>query len=276
MFELPEYVHFAKQMNRAIAGKRIRKGALGNSPHKFVWYNQKPAAFERLTAGRTVGKAYARGRWLFLPLNPGYRLIFGECGGKILFHASLSEAPKKYHLLLVFDDGSALSAMTQMWGAMELYKAGDEEKRQYIRGMRLTPADPKFTRSYFFKLMKETIAGGKQSVKGLLTQNQLIPGLGNSIAQDILFAARLLPKRSLDTLGEREKEALYRAIRTIVKKVTAQGGRNDEYDLFGEPGGYRRMLDKNTAGKPCPQCGTRIQKIAYLGGSCYFCPTCQV
>ena len=54
------------------------------------------------------------------------------------------------------------------------------------------------------------------------------------------------------------------------------GGREDERDLFDHPGGYTRLMSNQTVGKPCPNCGTTIQKISYLGGACYLCPTCQV
>ena len=40
MFELPEFVTLARQMNDTLRGKTIRRGQLGNSPHKFVWYNR--------------------------------------------------------------------------------------------------------------------------------------------------------------------------------------------------------------------------------------------
>ncbi|MCP4664057.1 MAG: hypothetical protein GY856_52405 [bacterium] len=33
-------------------------------------------------------------------------------------------------------------------------------------------------------------------------------------------------------------------------------------------------MDRNAKGKPCPACGTPVEKISYLGGSCYLCPTC--
>ena len=58
--------------------------------------------------------------------------------------------------------------------------------------------------------------------------------------------------------------------------MVAQGGRDGEIDLFGQPGGYRRILSSETAGKPCPECETPIEKIQYLGGASYFCPKCQV
>ncbi len=276
MFELPEYVTLARQLAATVTGKQVRAGRLGNSPHKFVWYNRTPEEFASLTAGKTLGEAYSRGRWLFIPANPGYVLVFGECGGKILYHPSEAEIPKKYHLAIVFADGSALSAMTQMWGAMELYEQGQELNRQYIRDMRVTPIDAGFTFDYFSGLIDECIRQEKRSVKGLLTQDQLIPGLGNSIAQDIQFQARLHPRHPIDTLAASERKQLYDAILGVVAEAIAKGGRNDEYDLFGNPGGYKRILDKDAAGQPCPECGTPIEKMQYLGGTCYYCPHCQI
>ena len=133
MFELPEFTTLAKQMNETLKGKRIKEGILGNSPHKFVWYNRKPDEFARLTKGKTIGTAHAKGKWLFVALEPGYVLVFGECGGKILYHPSGTPRPSKYHLWLGFDDDSSLSATTQMWGAMELFKQGKERERQYMK-----------------------------------------------------------------------------------------------------------------------------------------------
>jgi formamidopyrimidine-DNA glycosylase len=276
MFELPEHVTLARQLSETVTGKQIREGHLGNSPHKFVWYNRKPDEFASLTAGKCLGEAYAKGRWLFIPANPGYVLVFGECGGKILYHPSEAQIPKKYHLVIIFEDGSALSAMTQMWGAMELYEKGRELDRQYIRDMRTIPIDAEFTFDYFTHLIDECIQKEKRSVKGLLTQDQLIPGLGNSIAQDILFKAGLHPRHPIDGLSETERKQLYNAVQEVVAEAISQGGRNDEYDLFGNPGGYIRILDKDAAGQPCPRCGTLVEKMQYLGGTCYYCPRCQV
>jgi len=275
MFELPEFTTLVKQMNETLKGKVIREGKLGNLPHKFVWYNRKPDEFARLTQGKRVGKTWAKGKWLFAPLEPGYVLVFGECGGKILYHPAGSAPPSKYHLLIHFDDGSALSATTQMWGAMELYEKGKERQRQYIKDMRTTPVEPGFTFAYFSALIDEVTQIEKKSAKGLLTQDQLIPGLGNAIAQDILFRARLSPKRPIGDLTKPQRRQLYNAIAQTVRAIIAQGGRYDEFDLYGNPGKYVRLMDKNALARPCPECGRRIEKIAYLGGACYFCANCQ-
>ena len=275
MFELPEFVTLARQMNETLTGKTIRKGSLGNTPHKFVWYNKSHDEFERLTRGKTVGEARAKGKWLFVPLNPGYVLLLGECGGKVLYHPPASTALDKYHLCITFEDDSFLTATTQMWGAMELHEKGQEQERQYVKGMRPVPTEPEFTFDYFTALIDSLLEGEKRSVKGLLTQDQLVPGLGNAIAQDILFRAGLHPKHPMDDLSKGQRRKLYNAILKTVREAIAKGGRCDEYDLYNNPGKYIRVMDSKSAGHPCPKCKSKIQKIQYLGGACYFCPRCQ-
>jgi formamidopyrimidine-DNA glycosylase len=275
MFELPEYVTLAKQINETLTGKVIEQGSLGNTLHKFVWYNRTPGEFTALTHGKIVGKARTQGRWLFVPLEPDYVLTLGECGGKVLFHPAGSPIPKKYHFHLAFTDGSALTATTEMWGVMELYEQGQERNRQYIRDMRPTPLELDFTFEYFSALLDKLAQGEKRTAKGLLTQDQLIPGLGNAVAQDILFRAKLHPKHRIQDLNKAQRRLLHRTILKTVKEIIAKGGRNDEYDLYGRAGSYRRVMDKNAAGHPCPECGTKIEKMQYLGGACYFCPRCQ-
>ena len=275
MFELPEFVTLSRQFNETLKGKTVQRGWLGNSPHKFVWYNRTHEEFERLTSGRTVGEAKARGKWLFVPLKPGYVLLLGECGGKVLFHPPGSKVPKKYHLYIAFDDGSFLTATTQMWGAMELFEAGAEQDSQYVKDMKATPVDPKFTFDYFCSLVDDSAEEKKRSAKVLLTQDQLIPGLGNAIAQDILFRARLSPRHPIDDLDTNQRQSLYDAIVATVAEAIEKGGRYDEFDLYGNRGGYVRIMDKEAVGRPCPECGGVVEKIQYLGGSCYLCPACQ-
>lgn len=275
MFELPEYLTIAGQINQIMRGKVIRWGTLGNSPHKFVWYNRTHEEFERLSHQKTIGKAHVKGRWMFISLEPDTVLVIGECGGKILFHPAGSTGPAKYHLWLTFEDDSLFTVTTQMWGAMELYEAGKELQGKYVRDMRPTPIDPAFTLEYFDSLIESLLQGEKRSVKSLLTQDQLIPGLGNAIAQDIMFQAGLHPRHPLADLSQEQRRELYHAILETLQKIIEQGGRNDETDLLGQPGKYVRLMDNKAVGKPCPRCKTTVAKIQYLGGACYFCPQCQ-
>jgi len=231
MFELPELVVLSRQINQTLKGKHIENGCLGNTPHKFVWYNRSHEEFERLMSGKGMGEAQAKGRWLFIELIPGYVLLMGEIGGKLLYQPPGSKQPDKYHLFLKFSDGSSLSAMTQMWGAYELYEVGQEMESQYVKGMRTTPLEDGFTPEYLKELIASLLGGEKRSAKSLLTQDQLIPGLGNSIAQDILFKAQIHPRHPISELDDAMIQALYEAIVGTIQAVIDRGGRYDERSI---------------------------------------------
>lgn len=193
MFDLPELTVIAAQMNDVLPGLVVAAGTIGVSPHRFVWYDREPEEFAALTAGLRVGRAWAEGKWLFVPLEPGRVLLIGEWGGRIRYHADAADLPAKRHLDLTFTTGAALSATTQMWGGVHLVEAGREREVKYVKEMRPTPLDERFDRAYFGELVAAAGEDGRRSVKGLLTQEQLIPGLGNAIAQDIMARARLHP-----------------------------------------------------------------------------------
>ena len=111
----------------------------------------------------------------------------------MLYHATGAKPPKKANLLGDLEDGSYLTATTQMWGAFELYERGEERNRETIRDMRTTPVEPAFAFDYFSALIDEFLEGKKRSAKCLLTNDQLIP-LGTT-------------KDTKDTKGTRAKRA---------------------------------------------------------------------
>ncbi|MCF2652630.1 hypothetical protein JQM67_08445 [Anaeromassilibacillus senegalensis] len=126
---------------------------------------------------------------------------------------------------------------------------------------------------HFRKVFAES--PGTLSAKAFLATEQRFPGLGNGVLQDILFAARIHPKRKLRDLTEAERERLLSTVVSVLGEMTAQGGRDTEKDLFGRVGGYDTKMSKNTLAHGCPVCGGTITKEAYLGGSVYYCPACQ-
>ncbi|HBK85696.1 MAG TPA: endonuclease VIII, partial [Firmicutes bacterium] len=130
-----------------------------------------------------------------------------------------------------------------------------------------------FDLAYFAGLLDEQ--GRKKSAKAFLATEQRIPGLGNGVLQDILYQANIHPRRSMLSLTDQELETLFLAIKATLRQMADQGGRDTEKDLFGQPGGYRTILSKNTVNTPCPRCGELVRKEAYMGGSIYYCSGCQ-
>lgn len=143
-----------------------------------------------------------------------------------------------------------------------------------IARQRPSPLEPAFDRPYFDSLFDAETP--KLSAKSFLATEQRVPGLGNGVLQDILWTARIHPRRKMSGLAPDELQAMFTSVKTVLRAMTACGGRDTERDLFGNPGGYITVLSKNTVGKPCPACGGLIEKEAYMGGSIYFCARCQM
>jgi len=272
MIELPEALTIARQMNDELKGKRIESGNRGNSVHKFAFYNRESEEYEEILAGKTVGEVTGHGNWIFAPLEPGFVLVLGCMGGRILFHQNQDTLPRKYHLMLCFEDDTYLTVTIHMWGFIKL--VGESEPVNFHTT--LTPISDEFTYDRFRQLLEDYEERDKKSIKYFMISGPGILGIGNSYLQDILFRAKIHPKRLVTDIEDGESRDLYDAIRETMREAIELGGRYDERDLYNNPGRYIRILDSKTKGNPCPECGTPIEKIQYLGGASYLCPDCQI
>jgi formamidopyrimidine-DNA glycosylase len=155
------------------------------------------------------------------------------------------------------------------------FPEGGLDNRYYkVAKEKISPFSAKFDRAYFDRIISGPEVQ-KLSLKALLATEQRIPGLGNGVLQDILFAAGMHPKKKVLALAGKDRKVLFDALKATLSAMAAKGGRDTEMDLFGHPGGYKTVLSKNTVNRPCPKCGTLIKKESYLGGSIYYCSKCQ-
>jgi len=272
MIELPEGIVLAGQCRAALSGKTVKEVLPPSAPHKFCWFRGDPADYHAALAERTVEGAESFGIYVELSFSGGVRLCVND-GVNLRLLAPGKPAPARYQLLIRFTDASALVFTVAMYGGIICHR-GDYDNEYYRKSRQsLSPLDPAYGRACFERIFEGEKPG--LSAKALLASGQRIPGLGNGVLQDILWTAGVHPKRGIGTLGEPEHAALFAAVRTVLAEMAAQGGRETERDLFGNPGGYRGTLSKNTLGSGCPRCGGPIVKEIYLGGAVYFCPACQ-
>ncbi len=273
MIEIPEAATLSRQLNDQFVGRQVNRIVAGASPHKFAWFYGDPASYTKIAKGKTFCCAKPIGGMVEAAAGD-VRLLFSE--GVSLRHLPPGKPlPKKHQFAVFFSDGSALIASVQMYGGMGAYLAGRNENKYYLLSQQKpSPLESDFNKTYFRQLIS-TQGVDKLSAKAFLATEQRIPGLGNGVLQDILFAAGINPKRKLGLLGEPERERLFRAVKEVLRRMTDGGGRDTELDLYGTPGGYVTIMSRNTEGRPCPSCGRAIQKAAYMGGSVYFCPKCQ-
>lgn len=272
MLELPEAAVLADQVTRLAAGRTIDTVEAGHSPHKWAWFNGDPAEYPRRLEGKSIQSATSWGGIVDVEAEDVH-LYFGD-GVSLRLFQSTEKLPAKHQLKVGLDDGSVLLASVQMYGGLWACPEGEVPNKFLTAAMeKPSPLSDAFSEAYFESLFSE--AGERMSLKGFLATEQRIPGLGNGVLQDILFQARLHPKKKLNTVSDDQRQSLYRAVTETLKTMVRRGGRDTEKLLDGKPGGYRTLLSRNTLGTPCTVCEGTIDKATYLGGSVYFCPHCQ-
>ncbi len=271
MIELPESISLAKQLNETVRGKMIANVVANASPHKFAWLAGDSSVYNALLKGKTVGEAHGVGGKLEIEAEDA-RIVFAE-GINVRYFAAGETLPGKHQLLIEFADGSSLVCSVQMYGGLWAFKEGTFDNEYYlVAKQKPSPLSDVFDWNAFKDLATEN---AKKSAKAFLATEQRIPGLGNGVLQDILFNARVNPKTKIGVLTEAELKTLFNNVKTTLRQMADQNGRDTETDLFGNPGGYRTLMSKNGLTKPCPGCGGSIVKAAYMGGSVYYCPSCQ-
>ena len=114
------------------------------------------------------------------------------------------------------------------------------------------------------------------TVKRALTDPRLLSGIGNAYSDEILHAAQLSPMKQTAQLSPEEEQRLYRAVQDTLRHWRQR--------LIDETGGgfpskvtaFRAgMAVHGRYGKPCPVCGSPIQRIRYAANEANYCPTCQ-
>lgn len=275
MIELPEIVTLTRQMKETLVGKAIDHVEVEESRPKFLFLTPEPPVFGEKLKGRRIADVTSGGKWIHARLDNDETLLIGEFGGRLLYHGADQDLPAKRHLTFRFGDGSAMTLAIQMWGFVGALSPQEIEEHPYASNLGPTPFGEAFTLGLLNETLDRYLESENKPIKAFLTHEANICGIGNGYLQDILFRARLSPKRKVDTLSTSDRKALHDALRETLEEAIDLGGRDTERTLFGKPGGYVPLLDKRAKDTDCIHCGTPIQKIQYLGGSCYLCPTCQ-
>ena len=271
MLELPEVITLARQINDALTGKTVRKVHPPTKPHKFTWFGGNPAEYDARLAGSRVISGEGSGSHVEMVFDNGLRLDFSD-GANPRLYATIADAPMDYQLLLAFEDGSALAVTVAMYGGIVLHDSAYDNPFYLKSISAVSPLSDAFPAHY-----RAVLAQSKPSLsaKAFLATEQRFPGIGNGVLQDILLNAGIHPKRKIASLRASEQDRLLGCVIETLRKMTDLGGRDTEKDLFGNAGGYKTKLSKNTLPFGCPHCGGAIVKEAYMGGAVYFCPACQ-
>ncbi len=271
MIEFPEAINLSLQINQELKNKKVEKVLPPTSSHKFCFFNGDPLEYNQMLSNQNIIKAEGFGIFVEIIFDDA-KLFFND-GVNIRLYDANGLLPDKYQLAILFTDKSMLVFSVAMYGCIYCYKGITNNKYYHISKDSLPIISDDFSLSYFHNLIDSVKPS--MTVKAFLATEQRIPGLANGVLQDILFVAKINPKRKLETLSPDEVKKMFNSIKNTIKSMIEQGGRNTEKDMFGRPGGYKVLLSKNILTIGCPNCNNQIIKETFLGGSVYYCPICQ-
>jgi len=269
MAELPELVILARQMNHELQGKQFNSAELLQEKS----LNIPPDDFVSKIIGKKVIKVYNRGKWIFIQLSDDYHLLLNlGMGADIFFHEQDKKLPEDFQCLFHFSDGSSFTSRFWWVGRAELLQNEELVHHKATKDLAILPLDAEFTPGYLKKLCES-----RSQIKNLLLNQRKLSGIGNVYIHDILFRAKIHPQRLANTLDLTETDNLHRIILENLKDAMDKGGLLYEKDFYGEENGFDRdyFLVAYKEGKPCPVCGTPIEKIKTGSTSSYICSSCQ-
>ena len=123
---------------------------------------------------------------------------------------------------------------------------------------------------------EEALARESHTLKRALTDPRLFSGIGNAYSDEILHRAKLSPMKLGGSLDAEETERLFRCVKETLLEWTDRL-RREAGDGFPEKvtAFHDGMAVHGRYGKPCPACGTPVQRIVYAENEANYCPTCQ-
>src|SRR5689334_10937981 len=303
MPELPEVEYTARQMRATIVGATIREA--------LVFWDRTVghpdlADFLAEIAERSIEGVRRRGKFLILDLSgdliltihrrmtgnllllpPGWEIdtslrerdaaAWNTRGPTFYSRNELEEvdpAELRYcRVCFNLSDGRRLAFTDpRKFGRIELWPG--EREMEALAGLGVEPLGEEFT----VEGLASRLAGRRSAIKQVLLDQMVIAGVGNIYADEALYYACIHPLRPAQSLTLDEIRLLHKGIVAVLTLGIEHGGTSfSEYrDLWGEAGdNYNHVRVYQQDGKPCPRCGTLIERIVVGQRGTHYCPGCQ-
>jgi formamidopyrimidine-DNA glycosylase len=120
---------------------------------------------------------------------------------------------------------------------------------------------------------EERLKARRGQVKGVLTEQEVIAGIGNAYSDEILHAARLSPFAITDRLSADALDRLYAAMRQVLTGAVTRSVGQRAATLKGEK--RSGLAVHARTGLPCPVCGDTIREVSFADSSLQYCAGCQ-
>jgi formamidopyrimidine-DNA glycosylase len=265
--ELPDITVYLEALGSRIVDRTLEQVRLG-SP--FVLRSVSPTLQDcaglRVTGLQRLGKRIVFGLerefYLVIHLMIAGRLRWKTCGARLPGKAGLAAFDFDSGTLLLTEAGSKKRAALHVVHGREELQAHDPG------GLEVLSADAVG--------FKRALLHENHTVKRSLTDPRILSGIGNAYSDEILHRARMSPFKQTRALNDEEMVRLFEATRATLEEWTDRLRRETGDGFPAKVTAFRdEMAVHGRYRKPCPDCGSPVQRIVYSGNEANYCAVCQ-
>jgi formamidopyrimidine-DNA glycosylase len=299
MPELPEVETVRASLARDLIGKKVKSASVTNG--RLVRRHKTAKDFRALIEGHSIKSAQRLGKNLVFALDNGTHLVIhlGMSGQLLRAKGPKDPKPKHTHVVFTFAQGGELRYVDpRTFGELYVSKGPvegeDVEISKFARlsiggdGLALRKAIPElahlgvdpFEDQIGWDRFAAILRSRSTGLKAVITDQDIIAGIGNIYGDEILYAAGLRFDRESESLSTIEIRRLHRAIAETLTDAIKYGGSTLSDEQFVDPDGVAGKYQEyhqvyNREGLACYQCRQPIMRETVRGRSTFFCPKCQ-
>lgn len=258
MPELPEVEAYRRFFAEHATGRTVRAVDVLDPD---IVRNAAPEAVGRLLTDHRFEEPGRHGKWLVCPAAGPTLLFHFGMTGDLVWSGDEPDRHRHDRLVLVFDEGELRYRNMRRLGGVWL--ARDHDELKVVLGS-LGPDALAVEQDEFLGSLSRRRGG----VKALLMNQRLVAGIGNLVADEILWQARIHPRRRVEDLDANDRARLFRTMRRVL------GAAVEDFDYLETRRGWLSRVRGRPGGR-CPRCRSELSRIVVAGRTTYFCPSCQ-
>ena len=273
MPELPEVETTCMGLRRSLIGKRITEVFIRNYKLRY----SVPNDFNKIVKNSKVLNVIRRGKYGIINLNNGQNIIFhlGMSGNIQIKYLDDFKFSKHDHIIIYFNDKSlVIYNDPRKFGFVKTINKSDIKNYKPISMLGPEPLEPNFNILY----LEDKLKNKTQFIKVALMDQRIIAGLGNIYVNEVLYRAKISPKRKCKNISKSKLKLITIYVKKVlVDAIEAGGSSLKDYQSSNGKLGYfqKNFLVYDKEDKECIKCKTKIKKIMILSRSTYYCPSCQ-
>jgi formamidopyrimidine-DNA glycosylase len=266
MPELPDLEVIKEFLQDHIVGQEIAEVEV---VRPIVVRNLAGDDFATRLTGQRIKQVRRRGKFLILALDSGdYLVINPMLAGRLYYAPRRERRLRKTFVVLHLADGMDLR-YTDARTMGKVYLTDDLAKVPGFAELGPEALDPNLT----LELFRERLRQYRGEIKGILTRQSFVAGIGNAYADEICWQAGVYPFRKRPRLSDEEIERIYEAMHEVLSGAIATLRERVGSDIHVEIRDFLKVHGKG--GQPCPRCGTTISEIKAQQRLTNFCRQCQ-